>query len=401
MSSPRDIDYAVFDGLLIHPVDAFTPATIKSQADKLDQPSANPRIETFAWLLEVAAQLARELGPSFVLRGGTNVQLRLDPPSQRASQDVDAVFDGKIEELQAAMNRLNDRFGGCLGFLQFDRQRRDFAPAGFAAWTCSIPAAWGGQVYDGLPRRLLTIEISLLASAELPTETLRGEVFGLRFAGPGVGLTKGALIGDKLLTLGPGTTGIRNAPDRIAKQLYDLDHLTANGLRAAELRDAVITASYLAPLEAAQRGLELQASAALEDAIASARAWGQLGLPDGPDKAAVREIRAWQGANVALDKQLGSAGWATRALRVSLVADAVRAACEEPPTAAARRYRDQRALLKRCRPAQRAIAEQLVAHIGNGANALATGDPSRTGLLGLHYLGYQAVARLVRQAASR
>ncbi|MEX1142828.1 MAG: hypothetical protein WD399_07380 [Thermoleophilaceae bacterium] len=262
----------------------------------------------------------------------------------------------------------------------------------------AIPAAWGGQIYDGLPRRLLTIEISLLAGAELPTEALHGEVFGLRFAGPGVGLTRGALIGDKLLTLGPNTTGIRNAHDRIARQLYDLDHLTADGLGVAELRDAATTASYLAPLEAAHRGLDLQALTALEDAIASAVAWGQLGLPSGPDKAVVREIRAWQGANVPLDKQLGTTGWATRALRVSMVADAVRVACEEAPAAGARRYRDQRALLQRSRPAQRAIAQQLGAHIGNGANALASGDPTRTCMLGLHHLGGQAVAELVRQA---
>jgi hypothetical protein len=397
MSPSRGVDYSIFDGLLIHPFDAFTPATVKAQADKLGQPSAAPRIETFTWLLEVTAQLARELGPSFVLRGGTNVQLRLDPPSQRASQDVDAVFDGTIEELQAAMDRLNDRFGSCLGYLRFDRQQRDFPPAGFAAWTCSVPAAWGGQIYDGLPRRLLTIEISLLAGAELPTEALHGEVFGLRFAGPGIGLTKGALIGDKLLTLGPNTTGIRNAHDRIARQLYDLYHLTADGLGVAELRDAATTASYLAPLEAGHRGLDLQAPAALKDAIASAVAWGQLGLPSGPDKAVVREIRAWQGANVPLDKQLGAAGWATRALRVSMVADAVRVACEESPATAARRHRDQRALLQRGRPAQRVIAQQLIAHIGNGANALASGDPTRTCMLGLHHLGGQAVAELVRQ----
>ena len=79
------------DGLTLHPVQVFSYEAVKERAGTLGQPESAARIETMAWLLEIAAQMADELGARFVLHGGTTAQLHLKSAQQRGSADVDGL----------------------------------------------------------------------------------------------------------------------------------------------------------------------------------------------------------------------------------------------------------------------------------------------------------------------
>lgn len=391
------IDYSIFEGKLIHPLDAFRPEVVKARADALGS-IAYARFETFAWLLEIVAQLTAQVGSQFVLRGGTNVQLRLEDSRQRGSQDVDGMFRGSVADLEAACASINERFADCAGFLQFERLQRDHPPRDFCAWSCSVPAAHGGRSHDGLPRRLLTIEISLQHDP-LPVEQLAGEVFGFRLEGETWALTRGAIVGDKLLTLGPHTTGIQDDDvDRIARQFYDLDNLTLTGMDEQLLSNAAETAAVLAPIEGEYRDLrDVDASTALRDAEQRAFEWGQIGLGTAVERSTFNEIRSWQGNNVASVHHLGAPGWALRALRVGLLARAVRETIELSAGSALRSFVRRSEIASNADAFRERIVEMLVEHssLGKAANALKAGESARPALLLLHTLPDEAVDELM------
>lgn len=343
------------DGLTLHPVQVFSYEAVKERAGTLGQPESAARIETMAWLLEIAAQMADELGARFVLHGGTTAQLHLKSAQQRGSADVDGLFTGTLEEVEGAVARIGVRFAAIAPFLQFERMSRKHPPPDqFAAWSCRIPANHGGRVQpDGLASRQVKLEIALL-TGEVPSELATGSVFGLKMSSGVAILTKGALIGDKLLMLAVNTTGIElpeyPAPadrhlERLARQMYDIDHLSGTALSKVEIADAAYMADYFAPLEGAMRGVQrVTASMALKDAREFACEWGLMPLPIGR-KEWVAAAKRWQGGNVGRPLRLETPGWALRGLRVASTIRIVEAAVSDSAKGAVRFQKDITSLL--------------------------------------------------------
>lgn len=94
---------------LIHDANCFHRETLEARMREVGVKNI-ARMELFLWDLEIFLQLQRVLKERLVLKGGAAVQFYLPVSSQRTSVDIDMVFFGDREEMQAAISQVESQF---------------------------------------------------------------------------------------------------------------------------------------------------------------------------------------------------------------------------------------------------------------------------------------------------
>jgi len=270
-------------------------------------------VELFRWDLELVAQI-RQLSKDFILKGGAAAQLYIPLEKQRGSVDVDLMFPHGQEDLEHVILALRKKFALHASSVQFN----EYKPKNP---TPKLPMKTYNVTLPSVLNESCTIKLDvLLIKAEVPFHTVKTSK---TFAGSVENLncsTRGALIGDKLLTLAKNTIGIQLVED-YPKQLYDLEMLAYQGnCGIGELTDAVKTVKILVPVEAGFRDIHVDPIEALEDVKNTMAKFSNIDLAsaDQQFKKAVSNFQQFYVSHSEMDTKQYE--WSSRLLRIRFLA---------------------------------------------------------------------------------
>ncbi|MEM3186386.1 MAG: nucleotidyl transferase AbiEii/AbiGii toxin family protein [Conexivisphaerales archaeon] len=276
------------------------------------QPSV---VELFRWVVEFVSQIQLQ-STDFILKGGTAAQLYISPEKQRGSVDADLMFLNDETRLAEVINILKNKFSSNAPFFQFSK----YTPKNP---TPRLPL----QTYwVNLPSVLIEscrIKLDvLLSKVDVPfhtissAETFVGQVKNVTC------LTRGALVGDKLLTLARGTIGVQQFDD-YPKQIYDLEMLVfQTDCAVKELADATRAVQALAPVEASFRSKDVTPEDALEDVKKTTTLLSNVDLASAEEtfKKAVNDFQQFYVNNSERRKLYE---WSSRVLRIRFLASLI------------------------------------------------------------------------------
>lgn len=182
--------------------------------------SSKVNLEKAIFSLEYVAQL-QDAGLDFMFKGGSAVQILLGDRWNRLSVDVDICTDASEEELREALEAIKRRFDG-RGFTYSARRDEILGTVPFLSFRVTTPPITErGRVIlldaMGLKPRFATRKTPLRS---------------FYYDSPVVVTTPtiGAILGDKLSTIGPTTVGraMRDSRNGLeyAKHFYDINHLS-------------------------------------------------------------------------------------------------------------------------------------------------------------------------------
>jgi hypothetical protein len=197
----------------------FTHAHVESLFSE-GHVSSKANLEKAIFALEYVAQL-QDAGLDYVFKGGSAVQILLGDRWNRLSVDVDICTDASEEELRETLEVVKHRFGG-RGFTYSARRDEILGPVPFFSFRVTTPPITGhGRVIlldaMGLKPRFATMATPIRSfyydsDATVTTPTV------------------GAMLGDKLTTIGPTTVGraMRDSRNGLeyAKHFYDISFLS-------------------------------------------------------------------------------------------------------------------------------------------------------------------------------
>lgn len=246
------------DRLLINNPEYFKQETIES-IKKEFKFSQSIHIEMLLWDFEIFAQLTA-IHKDFILKGGTAAQIYLPVEKQRASRDIDLATTLTEKEIETALNHVKQRFEEKV------KDNEHFT------WSLAKPPKEPHKKIEELhcyeiivPTKIGSsfgkqnasiLKIDAICYKELPFRVINLEnpaLFKLKLK-PFPIISKGSLIGDKLLTLADSTVGIlaKNEDDYEGyfKQIYDLTHLIDFFIANEEVvKDILFTIERLTPIE--------------------------------------------------------------------------------------------------------------------------------------------------------
>jgi predicted nucleotidyltransferase component of viral defense system len=308
----------------IHDKTFFSEAKIRNRAEQYGFSDPLP-VELFLWDCEITAQLQSE-SASFILKGGTAVQLHLPAKMQRGSVDVDIVFPFTEQEIGEALSRIQKRLQPVVEFERYNpkRPKKRINLITYIAKTSALLPSENNK-----PREI-KIDF-LLENLGLPTvtvsevETFAVEIRKLKC----YSIT--SLIGDKLLTLAENTVGITESAD-IPKQLYDISLLTErNALAQKQFSEIVDVIETLTPIEAGYRNLKLSSKDALNDIAKTMEKYSLLDTA-GADASIKENITNFQQFYVSTSQRQPWYNWCTRALKIRFLAQTITAILDKQIT---------------------------------------------------------------------
>lgn len=266
------------DKLLINNPEYFKPETIES-IKKEFKFSQSIHIEMLLWDFEIFAQLTA-IHKDFILKGGSATQIYLPVEKQRASRDIDLATTLTEKEIESALNHIKQRF---------EEKAKDHE---YFTWSLAKPPKEPQKKIEELhcyeiiiptkvgssfgKQNASILKIDAICYKELPFRVINLEspmLFKLKLK-PFPIISKGSLIGDKLLTLADSTVGIlaKNEDDYESyfKQIYDLTYLIDFFMADEEvLNDILFTIKHLTPIELKYRKISKSIKDVLMDIIES------------------------------------------------------------------------------------------------------------------------------------
>jgi len=182
--------------------------------------SSAANLEKSIFALEYVAQI-QDAGLDFVFKGGSAVQILLGDRWNRLSVDVDICVDASKEKLTETLDTINRRFGG-KGFSYIARREEILGSVPFYSFRVTTPPI------TEKGRVILLDAMGLKPDYATLTVPLKSFYYysSLNVTTP----TIGAILGDKLSTIGPKTVGriMRDSRNGLeyAKHFYDINALS-------------------------------------------------------------------------------------------------------------------------------------------------------------------------------
>ena len=241
--------------------------------------SQSIHIEMLIWDFEIFAHLTASHN-DFVLKGGAAAQIYLPVERQRASRDIDLATTLTEKEIEEALEKVKQKFEANVKDnehftwkLRKPLKEPKHKIEELYCYDIIVPTRVGSSFgkqnasllqidaicYEKLPFRVINLANPILFKLGLKPFPI---------------ISKGSLIGDKLLTLADSTVGIlaKNEEDYESyfKQIYDLTHLIDSFIDQEEvLNDIIFTIKQLTPIELKYRKLDKSIKDVLVDIIES------------------------------------------------------------------------------------------------------------------------------------
>lgn len=207
--------------------DTFDPKLIKSYAEK-QQVTSIATLEKAILCLEYLGQLNNE-GLDLIFKGGSAVQIILKKDWTRLSVDIDICTNSTKEEIEYILEKIHTKFNK--EYFSYEERRPSFQGGiPFYSYRIETPA-----ITD--TNRTILLDI-IGETPKTPTTWIPLRTSYFQSSNKIKILTKGALLGDKLSTIGPTTIG-RKLTDRrngieYAKHLFDINNLLKSDYKFEE-----------------------------------------------------------------------------------------------------------------------------------------------------------------------
>lgn len=191
------------------------------------------RMELFLWDLELFLQIQKILGDRIVLKGGAATQFYLPIKAQRTSVDIDMLFYGTEQEIEAALRQIEELLSTGDGLLRFRKHtpKNPKTTLPLHTYYVDIPSVLTNVERnikeEEIPHQELKIEF-ILQPKKWEFEKRTGEnIFAVKSKWEYQLLPLNYLFADKLTTMGCETVGVQNdRMDEQVKQFYDILMLT-------------------------------------------------------------------------------------------------------------------------------------------------------------------------------
>ncbi len=201
------------------------------------------RLELFLWDLELFLQIQELLGDRVVLKGGAATQFYLPREAQRTSVDIDMVFCGTREEVEAALHKIEGKLGR-EDLLRF----REHIPGNprtklpLHTYYVDIPSVLTGRERNAPEESpgIQELKAEFIIEPEKWEFTRKtGEnIFAVDSKWEYQILPVSSLFADKLTTIGNETIGVQNdRMDEQVKQFYDVMMLAKYCLKDLDAND--------------------------------------------------------------------------------------------------------------------------------------------------------------------
>lgn len=215
-------------------------------------------LEKAIFALEYVAQL-KDVGLDFVFKGGSAVQILLGDKWNRLSIDVDICTDASEKTLTMALDAVKKRFDD-KGFTYVMRGKEILGTVPFLSFRVTTPPITDkGRVIlldaMGLKQHFATQSTPLKSFYYDSTVSVMTP-------------TVGAILGDKLSTIGPNTVGraMRDSRNGLeyAKHFYDINVLSHAEPNFGECRDAYMESLGI---QSKVRGIDFSLNECIDDAV--------------------------------------------------------------------------------------------------------------------------------------
>ena len=254
---------------LIHSPDSFLRETLENRMELCGVRNII-RMELFLWDLEMFLQLESILADRIVLKGGAAVQFYLPIHYQRTSVDIDTLFYGSKDELDAVIAQIEEKFKATKSFFKFQPHVPKAPKTRLPLFTyfVDVPSVCSGNELRGTANGKQQIKVEFITSSEpTPMNRIKGDqIFAVKSDKEYNVLPINHLFADKLTTLGPKTIGIQDdRMDEQVKQLYDIHSLFLFNFDALDF-DAIRSLYELrAMAEAEDRSIPYDSYSILKD----------------------------------------------------------------------------------------------------------------------------------------
>lgn len=199
------------------------------------------RLELFLWDLELFLQIQELLGERVVLKGGAAIQFYLPREVQRTSVDIDMIFCGTKDEVEAALRKIEERFAA-EDLLKFREHvpKKPKTNLPMHTYYVDIPSVLTSKernVKEGSPEfQELKIEFIMESEKWEFTRKTGENIFAVDSKWEYQILPISHLFADKLTTIGNETIGVQNdRMDEQVKQFYDVMMITKYCLKDLEV----------------------------------------------------------------------------------------------------------------------------------------------------------------------
>lgn len=190
------------------------------------------RLELFLWDLELFLHIQEILGSRIVLKGGAATQFYLPMEVQRTSVDIDMIFCGTKDEVDAALEKIEEKLG-TQDIMKFREHipRKPKTNLPMHTYYVDIPSVLTGKERNAADEKseVQELKIEFIIESDRWDYTKRtGEnIFAVDSRWEYQILPVSSLFADKLTTMGCETIGVQNdRMDEQVKQFYDVMMLT-------------------------------------------------------------------------------------------------------------------------------------------------------------------------------
>ncbi|MBR2693669.1 MAG: nucleotidyl transferase AbiEii/AbiGii toxin family protein [Thermoguttaceae bacterium] len=213
---------------LFHDSACFTRETFQKRMSEFGFKNMG-RMELFLWDLELCLQIQKRLGERIVLKGGAATQFYLPVEAQRTSVDIDMLFYGKHEEIDAVLDDIRKDLSDGDGLFEFKEYFPENPKTGLPLYTYfaavpSVLTAAERRTENNIPaRQEIKVEFILQPRKREYVSMLGEGLFTVKSHFKYRILPLDSLFADKLSTLGCETIGVQNdRMDEQIKHFYDI-----------------------------------------------------------------------------------------------------------------------------------------------------------------------------------
>ncbi|RLF03686.1 MAG: hypothetical protein DRJ64_08075 [Thermoprotei archaeon] len=259
-------------------------------------------IEMFIWNFEIFKLLSR-LSDSFVLKGGTAVQLYLPVENQRASIDLDITTPLQEEEIEEIFNRIE--------FVERYIPKRPVPRLLLMTYIAKPSSVMDDSVLE------VKIDIFYDEHPMIKPKTIKKKkLFALDIDFPVKIVSKGYLIGDKLLTLATRSVGIpKHRVGELPKHVYDISKLTYN-ITKTDLNDLIYSFKYNLNREKKIKNIKVEDVKVMDDVLSTLDRFSRIDLKDGVIK---RRILNFQSMYLTNLSRISFSEWILDAIRLKIL----------------------------------------------------------------------------------
>lgn len=217
---------------LIHDESSFKRETLEKRMQEYGFKNMG-RMELFLWDLEIFLQIQNRLNERVVLKGGAATQFYLPKEAQRTSVDIDMLFNGTEEEIDATLSKIEGTLGDDSGLLHFRKHvpKNPKTTLPLFTYYTDIPSVLTNTERNvkGNDTQSQELKIEFITQAEKKEYSIVSgeEIFAVHSTKKYQLLPLNSLFADKLTTVGSNTIGVQDDRlDEQVKQFYDILMLT-------------------------------------------------------------------------------------------------------------------------------------------------------------------------------